>query len=642
MKKSKLTPYLGALFLIAVIIPAIILSGIAIRSLSREEAYIERRIKNTLLAEATHTASLIQAELKNVQQELNTTAPSIGDTSLNQAFQQWQERSLVDAPFLVASDGRMLYPEDKGQRDEKAKLTLSLNKKFFTNEARVPVYENIAEVYQEEILKEAEKLPSKLDEDMSSEALGRVRGGYSREADTLSVKQQSPNVAGQMLQGVFDRHEPVRKKVYEQAKKGGKQIGYRKVNLPDENAINLQGREGKSAVVSKQESIFISELKNFRQIIAQADSGIIPRIIEDKLRLLFWKKLPDGRVVGCVIDQKNFKDRILGVLPDLYSAVRILTVLDENGIPLIRPLEEAARDWRFPFVAREISAMLPHWEVAAYLTDPGMISSKAGTAIRIIWVLVFILFISIVSGGTLVLKSLHSEMALAKKKSTFVANVSHELKTPLTSIRMFAEMLKERRQPDADKQQKYLGLMVSETERLTRLINNVLDFSRREQGKKQYSMEEVNVIQVCRELVEGQRPRLENNGFVVNFSTDINEVSVEADGEALKQALLNLLSNAEKYSGDKKCIDVDIHHDNTQVSIEVKDKGTGISAGDAKKIFKEFYRADDTLTSRTKGTGLGLTIAQQIIKDHGGDLNYSPREGGGSVFRIALPRYARS
>jgi signal transduction histidine kinase len=241
-----------------------------------------------------------------------------------------------------------------------------------------------------------------------------------------------------------------------------------------------------------------------------------------------------------------------------------------------------------------------------------------------------------------VLRAVQAEGLLARQKTGFVANVSHELKTPLTSIRMFAEMLKTGRQDDEAKRQEYLSLMVSESERLTRLINNVLDFSRMEQGRKLYAMEEVDLFLLCREVVENQRPRYEQNGFHLDLRGETDDavelsVWVRADPESLKQSLLNLLSNAEKYSSERKEIEVAVHRGQSSVIVEVLDRGIGVSASQAKRIFEEFYRGDDSLTAKVRGSGLGLSITRRIVRDHGGDISYMPRDGGGSIFRIQLP-----
>jgi signal transduction histidine kinase len=339
------------------------------------------------------------------------------------------------------------------------------------------------------------------------------------------------------------------------------------------------------------------------------------------------------------MNETQLKTRILRVLPDAYSSARILTVLDERGSPLFNPVPQRSLDWRRPFTALEIGELLPHWEVVTYLTDPQALTSQARSTTWIVWMLILLLFISIAAGGTLILRNVSSQVRLAQQKTTFVANVSHELKTPLTSIRLFTELLREKRQPDEARQGQYLDLMISETERLTRLINNVLDFSRMAEGKKQYTMKIVDAISLCREMVEKQRIHLELNGFSLTFTAELQSVMVKADEEALRQVLINLLSNAEKYSPEKKEIEVEIEigRERGLVFIRVKDRGIGIPASESERIFKEFYRVDDSLTSRVKGTGLGLTIARRIVRDHGGDLAYLPREKGGSIFQIQLP-----
>jgi len=250
---------------------------------------------------------------------------------------------------------------------------------------------------------------------------------------------------------------------------------------------------------------------------------------------------------------------------------------------------------------------------------------------------VVILFVSVAGGGTMVLSSVYGEMRLAQKKATFVANVSHELKTPLTSIRLFVDLLRKRPPVPPEKRDHYLGMMASETERLTRLIDNVLDFSARERGKSRYTKSRVDPAQVVSEIVESQRVRLESRGFALTLDAPTSATAVVADPEALKQVLLNLLSNAEKYSLDRKEIEVVVAREQTAVAIHVRDRGIGIAAKDRERVFHEFVRLDESLTARVQGTGLGLTIARRIARDHGGDVMHAPRDGGGSDFTVVLP-----
>jgi len=143
-------------------------------------------------------------------------------------------------------------------------------------------------------------------------------------------------------------------------------------------------------------------------------------------------------------------------------------------------------------------------------------------------------------------------------------------------------------------------------------------------------------------VLENERPRLEQAGFALSFRArgwkpGAGKNEVRGDPEALAQVLLNLLSNAEKYSGGRKEITVELARESGRTRIRVLDRGRGIPPGSARHLFKEFYRADDSLTNPVQGSGLGLAIARRILRDHGGDLVYLPRSGGGSIFQVELP-----
>jgi len=644
--KRNLSRYMGVIFVAVVVVPAVFLGLLAIRSIGREEVYIETQLERTLSAEVDHVSTLIRAEVAGVAQDLGSTVSRSFGQDPGDSLKSWRGRSaLVDIPFLLSSRYEILWPSGEARPRAEGVGFIEKQQAFLRDEAKVPVYENIAVAYKDEIVGEQAQTQAALSE--------------------------------------FRQSEPVREKVYEKAKTEGQQISYRNVEpaaevdkareetrksadrgasakiaqapatRPGQQAETQQElrptakKQPKGAAPSadrqareqaeRLRSIFISQPLRFSEITARGQSGLVPLTVDNQLRLLYWQKLPGGNIVGCLIGLQALRERILGVLPDIYSPSRILTVLDEKGEPLMMPTDQPSREWRHPFVAQEVSETLPGWEVAAYLTDPTVISSRARTTTLVMWILVFIMTVSIVGGGLLVVRSASLEVKLAQQKTTFVANVSHELKTPLTSIRMFAEMLRDGRQPDEGKRLQYLDIMKAETERLTRLINNVLDFSRMEQGKKRYTMKPCDLVGLTAGIVGGQRASLENNGFTVSFQAEAQHLPVHADEEAIKQALVNLLSNAEKYSDRLKEIDVSVRSEGRRGVASVSDRGIGIPSGEAEKIFGEFYRVDDTLTSRVKGTGLGLTIARRIARDHGGDIVYEGREGGGSTFKLVLP-----
>src|SRR5437867_1012210 len=163
---------------------------------------------------------------------------------------------------------------------------------------------------------------------------------------------------------------------------------------------------------------------------------------------------------------------------------------------------------------------------------------------------------AIAIGSWLIVTDLRRQLALSRQKTDFVSNVSHELKTPLTSIRMFSELLAEGRVTDEKRQREYLGVITTETARLTRLINNVLDFARMERGEKKYRFENCDLVPIIRETVETYRPHLEASGFTVDCDLPDEPLPVKGDADALAQVLVNLISNAEKYSAEKKEITI--------------------------------------------------------------------------------------
>jgi len=646
MRKKRSASHLRLLFVLAVVIPCLVLGVIAIRSINREKAFIELRLQRTLDAELVHMVSLVNADLDRIREELASSLTGDESAAPRSALSAWKARSpLVGVPFLLSSDLQIVWPSLSGGLSEEERAFLNGNGEFVTGRAAIPVYQNIALVYKDEITRSREVLDRKDQFAKAGSEAAEATPGLGLKKETPSgVQEEKPALnepqsrveeveAQQKAISDFEMSPDLRKVVYDQAREKGQQAAPRTVSP--------------SAVLSPekqappQESIFISEPRRFTEITQGRENGLIPRFVRDKLTLLFWKRNPHGGFTGCVLDGDALRGRLVGLLPEVFTPVRILTILDENGRPLITPDDKESRDWRRPIAAREISERLPRWEVAAYLSSPGAVASRANLTTLILWILVLFLFVAMASGGTYILNTLRSEMVLARQKTTFVANVSHELKTPLTSIRMFAEMLKERRASDPAKQEKYLDLMVSETDRLTRLINNVLDFARMERGERKYEKKRLDVALLCEGLVDGQRVRLEHNGFELTFQNDLGEAFIEGDEEALKQALLNLLSNAEKYCGGVKRIDVDISGTPESILVNVKDRGIGVSLRESKKIFEEFYRADDSPTAKVRGSGLGLPIALRIVRDHGGDIHYFPRDGGGSVFQIRLPRQKR-
>ena len=257
---------------------------------------------------------------------------------------------------------------------------------------------------------------------------------------------------------------------------------------------------------------------------------------------------------------------------------------------------------------------------------------KVGT-----WCLVGIIDLVLGAGLVLVYSNVRREMHLSRIKSDFVANVSHELKTPLALIRLFAETLELGRVPSEDKARQYYRVINKESQRLTQLINNILDFSRIEAGRKEYRFAPTDVGRIVTEVVDAYRFQIEQQGFRLEVSIADDLPEVAGDKEALSQALLNLVNNSIKYTRDEKFLRLDVRHENGRVLISVADRGIGVAKSEQKKIFEKFYRAEDSLVHETKGSGLGLPLVRHIMEAHGGSVEVESVPGKGSTFTLVLP-----
>lgn len=248
-------------------------------------------------------------------------------------------------------------------------------------------------------------------------------------------------------------------------------------------------------------------------------------------------------------------------------------------------------------------------------------------------------FLSLMIIGGLVLTRhvVNKEMALARLKSDFVSNVSHELRTPLALIRLYAETLELGRITTQDKKQQYYRIIRKESERLTALINNILDFSRIEAGGKEYEFRNTDIAELVRNTLESYRYQIEQQGFAFEENIDSNLPAVPVDREAIARALVNLVNNALKYSADEKFLGVKLYREESVVKLEVADHGIGIARRDQLKIFEKFYRAGDPLVHNTKGSGLGLSLVRHITQAHGGEIAVESTPGIGSKFTLSLP-----
>jgi len=334
----------------------------------------------------------------------------------------------------------------------------------------------------------------------------------------------------------------------------------------------------------------------------------------------------DGRVVGLFCEE--------GLLDEMQLLARETGAMPGASIVLRRP---GAPDGGEAFLTASPGDRLPGWRLALMLEGGDPFSEAAGRETA------GYLWAGLLSIGAVVLlalvggRSLLRQAKLTRLKNDFVATVTHELKTPLACIRMFAETLREGRFENEAQARRYLDLLVSENERLARLIDNFLTFSRMERNKRAFEMAELHPEEVVHEAANVVAERFSASGcrFDVNVPPALPAVS--GDHDALVTVLLNLLDNACKYTGRDKRIALSAETADGAVCFRVSDNGIGMSRREARRAFERFFQADSHLARRAEGCGLGLSIVKFIVDAHGGTIDVESTPGEGSTFTVRVP-----
>jgi signal transduction histidine kinase len=280
---------------------------------------------------------------------------------------------------------------------------------------------------------------------------------------------------------------------------------------------------------------------------------------------------------------------------------------------------------------------MPGWRLALALDEQARPGESGNARVSR-----YLLIGSVVIAAMIVLalvagRKLGREVQLARLKNDLVANVSHELKTPLTSMRALVDTLLEAEEFDERRTREYLQLMATENARLSRMIENFLTFSRLERNKFVFDFAPLQPTRVVDDAVAalGGRAQAPGCNLAVRVASDLPEI--RGDGDALVTALLNLLENAWKYTGEEKNIVVRANAQNGSVCFTVEDNGVGLSRADSRVVFDRFHQADNRLSREGSGCGLGLSIVRSIVRAHDGDVQVASELGRGSTFTIMIP-----
>jgi signal transduction histidine kinase len=582
------------IFLAAIVLPSLVLAWLAVRSARDQQVILEhqRAIISQDITDAL--AKRIREQLDSSQSEFIATTQqllkqSASPQALAGSFHQRLRRAwnLADVGFAVNLNGVIYSPT--AREGPQAAAFLTENARFISNRENGEVF-----------------APSK------PPPAPAVQSSAQQQQGSASIFQNFPSQNG--------------------------------LNQPLQNQAPRLVAPQKSPV--PQPNNFSNVLpadSNFRRLIQDQNNGSLAQFREDKLRLMVWYRPPQAGhlVFGAQLAQPELVRTLTPLLAaDSSAGVNYcLAILDDHGKPVALSRPDFQADWKHPLVATEIGEGLPHWEAALYLLDPQEIGRSASTLRLTLGSIVLALVAAILMGGWMMAIDARRQMVLAHQKTDFVSNVSHELKTPLTSIRMFADMLAEGRVEDLDRRHQYLRIIAAESARLTRLINNVLNFARLERGGVSVERQTCDLAEIAKEVMDTSRPHLEDAKVRLNVEADVPAMPLMGDRDALGQIVLNLLSNAEKYGGGEVLVRLRREERGTRAfgCVDVLDRGAGVAANQRRAIFEPFHRVNESLSSGVSGSGLGLTLARRMAQAHGGDVTYSPREGGGSCFTLRLP-----
>lgn len=377
--------------------------------------------------------------------------------------------------------------------------------------------------------------------------------------------------------------------------------------------------------------------KCLRTEIAGSDKFYIYRPLSDLRDIQRLRFVGIGLKREFVINEM-FPKTVAAISTDQQNQVGAIVfgVFDENNRLVYSNSPDAPEVSGFE-VRTPLRKSFGRWTLAASYRDDKIEDLSANYFRRNLLLLLLVMSLLIV-GILLILQVTAKEVELAAAKSAFVSNVSHELKTPLSLIRLFAETLETGRVKSPEKAHEYYRIISSETKRLTQLINNILDFAAIEAGRKEYKFEPQDLNAVVQEVVDNYRYVLENAGFEIETHFDEGLPPVALDRDAISQAVLNLLNNACKYSAEEKYVEVRTERRNGQAAIVVTDHGIGIAAGEQEKIFEKFYRSGESSdVHEAKGSGLGLSLVEHIVRAHDGRVTASSVRRRGSIFTIMLP-----
>jgi len=396
---------------------------------------------------------------------------------------------------------------------------------------------------------------------------------------------------------------------------------------------------------------FITSSEHIRKLIAAEGNSIryseyypvtavLPSRQTDRLQLLqagketfygLYHKIKGGSLLT-LLSTESISSALMNYKLNFKDSDVVYQILDDTGRFVTGTEKPAGK----PFVNTSVGKHFPGWKVELYFKGWDVFDKAERKQIAVYtWTGVLVIVFILAAGG-LAGQAVNKQMKINKLKNDFIATVSHELKTPLASMRVLVDTLLEGNYKDQQQVREYLELTSRENKRLSRLIDNFLTFSRMERNKQAFEIVQSKPSAIARAAAEAVKTKFADRRCKFDINIGENLPPVMADRDAMVTVLVNLLDNAYKYSYEDKEIKLKVYSKDEKICFQVSDNGTGMSHRATKKIFNRFYQVDRSLSRRAEGCGLGLSIAKFIVDAHKGSISVDSKPGEGSTFTVCL------
>jgi len=665
--KLKPVTRLSIIFILAIVLSGSVLTYFSINNISNQKELTEKRIIEEQRELYTRFSAALQNKLNTIIAGLGNEDDQTGlikDSLIKRAL----EFDFIIQPFILTNNGQFVYPNFEGIPERV--IVQSFTERFNTS-----FQEGEKTEFAEKDFRDAEKYylsclnyaTGNSDTAKALNALGRIAVKLNDDEDAsaryssivlnyFSVSDENgyPYVYYALTQllkiPVTDNYEklvPVIESSLEQMNSGLIPLNYSTEELISLVAEWIKGNALTSPKKLSHINGLIESLNQQLQLINIYGNELI-EMLEKSNWDDYFTAGNDFKIVNSSSGEDN---RFFLINPNSKDPAGFLLNRNHLFDTLVKADLQEGFDFdyiiNFPdgyfannegqnlIYSSQLNPYFPGQMIRIRLGDEDLISDLVRRRSWIYGIASVLLLVAMVLGVALILRDIAREKHLARLRSDFISNVTHELKTPLTSIRMYAESIMMGRIKSATGQKDYLSVVVNESERLKRMINNILEFSKMEKKKQEYHTVETRLSDVLLKAISDMNYWLEEKGFKLKTEID-RDITVEVDPEKFHQVYTNLLSNAIKYSGDSRKISIRLFRNSNVVITEVEDEGIGIAEENLERIFEEFYRVERQQSGDITGTGLGLTVAREIVEAHNGKILVDSEIGKGSRFSVIL------